>query len=331
MAFALAAAASGCVEDTEDRTVAEAALDEASITAQVQTLTASFIEMAATAPSGASPQARAEALTSVVSKLLDCGTTATATCAGSETCCGAHGGTGCDDQACQALVCAAHPDCCETEWSDICATKGLDVCDGTVVWIAMAEAGCSVRGREMWGTVTIDVGGEPESATVDWIDVTDGGVTVLGTTTASWAAGDERQITDTGTLTINSETEGPFRFHDTRTQTPTATGVRVEAGARCAALDADDVDCWTEQGAAACEQLEVDCATVESLATELTWTEPTPLEGGHQVTLRSDGWNRQVGLAYTHHDESSVQVSAEVRGIGHTLPRSTFQFEVHFP
>ncbi|MCW5899623.1 MAG: T9SS type A sorting domain-containing protein [Flavobacteriales bacterium] len=42
------------------------------------------------------------------------------------TCCTAHPGTGCSDAACQALICAADPFCCNTQWDGICAGAAVD-------------------------------------------------------------------------------------------------------------------------------------------------------------------------------------------------------------
>ncbi len=51
-------------------------------------------------------------------------------------CCTAHPGTGCEDAACQAAICAADPFCCDTSWDGLCAGAAVDnanaggVCDG---------------------------------------------------------------------------------------------------------------------------------------------------------------------------------------------------------
>ena len=52
------------------------------------------------------------------------------------TCCLAHGGTGCQDAACQAAVCAVDPTCCSVIWDAVCASFAIanatsgGVCEG---------------------------------------------------------------------------------------------------------------------------------------------------------------------------------------------------------
>ncbi len=50
-------------------------------------------------------------------------------------CCtpGGNGGLGCDNQACQDLICGQDAFCCNTSWDGICAGDAIDqcaVCDG---------------------------------------------------------------------------------------------------------------------------------------------------------------------------------------------------------
>jgi hypothetical protein len=40
-------------------------------------------------------------------------------------CCAAHGSTGCDDAACEAVICGFDPFCCDVEWDGICADAAL--------------------------------------------------------------------------------------------------------------------------------------------------------------------------------------------------------------
>jgi hypothetical protein len=47
---------------------------------------------------------------------------------GSSNCCEAHGGLGCDNAECQAVVCGADPFCCDTTWDGICAGEAADLC-----------------------------------------------------------------------------------------------------------------------------------------------------------------------------------------------------------
>ncbi len=52
-------------------------------------------------------------------------------CGGGTTCsncCSPNGGLGCDDPACEALVCAADPFCCDTAWDGICAGEAATLC-----------------------------------------------------------------------------------------------------------------------------------------------------------------------------------------------------------
>jgi hypothetical protein len=49
---------------------------------------------------------------------------------GVSTCCTPHGGSGCDDTGCEALVCAAVPVCCALDWDAACAAAAVDLCGG---------------------------------------------------------------------------------------------------------------------------------------------------------------------------------------------------------
>ena len=44
-------------------------------------------------------------------------------------CCIGNGSPGCDDQRCEAIVCAAFPNCCSLDWSDFCAGRAFHVCE----------------------------------------------------------------------------------------------------------------------------------------------------------------------------------------------------------
>lgn len=39
-----------------------------------------------------------------------------------------HSGTGCENAACEAVVCAADSFCCEVDWDTICAGEAQDLC-----------------------------------------------------------------------------------------------------------------------------------------------------------------------------------------------------------
>jgi len=43
-------------------------------------------------------------------------------------CCSANGTPGCDDPACEAVVCAIDPFCCDNEWDNFCADEAADLC-----------------------------------------------------------------------------------------------------------------------------------------------------------------------------------------------------------
>ncbi len=49
----------------------------------------------------------------------------------SSNCCVAHGGAGCDDPECQAIVCGIDPFCCDVAWDSICAGEAVEFCGGT--------------------------------------------------------------------------------------------------------------------------------------------------------------------------------------------------------
>ena len=44
------------------------------------------------------------------------------------TCCSSHSGPGCDDEACEAMVCAAWPSCCGSSWNPRCAEIAAVLC-----------------------------------------------------------------------------------------------------------------------------------------------------------------------------------------------------------
>ncbi len=46
-------------------------------------------------------------------------------------CCTPHGGLGCDNAPCEALVCAALPPCCLIGWDEACAAVAADLCGAT--------------------------------------------------------------------------------------------------------------------------------------------------------------------------------------------------------
>jgi hypothetical protein len=43
-------------------------------------------------------------------------------------CCVAHGGLGCDDPECEAIICDIDPFCCDVAWDSICADEALELC-----------------------------------------------------------------------------------------------------------------------------------------------------------------------------------------------------------
>ncbi|MFO0873807.1 MAG: hypothetical protein U0575_07520 [Phycisphaerales bacterium] len=49
---------------------------------------------------------------------------------GGSNCCFAHGGTGCDDPACTASVCAVDAFCCQVAWDGLCANEATALCGG---------------------------------------------------------------------------------------------------------------------------------------------------------------------------------------------------------
>ena len=49
------------------------------------------------------------------------------------SCCFPHPEVGCDDQACEDLMCLIDPFCCKREWDELCVDKAAvfcDVCEG---------------------------------------------------------------------------------------------------------------------------------------------------------------------------------------------------------
>ncbi len=53
----------------------------------------------------------------------------TSALAGGSDCCIPNGSPGCDDAACQDLICSQDPFCCETEWDGICADAAVEQCE----------------------------------------------------------------------------------------------------------------------------------------------------------------------------------------------------------
>ncbi len=43
-----------------------------------------------------------------------------------------HGGLGCDEAGCEALICGLDPFCCDVAWDDICAGEAIVECAGLV-------------------------------------------------------------------------------------------------------------------------------------------------------------------------------------------------------
>jgi hypothetical protein len=69
---------------------------------------------------------------------------------GGSNCCIAHGGLGCDDQACQDTVCAVDSFCCATAWDGICAGEAAmlcgDLCSSISFLTSPIECGQTVCG-----------------------------------------------------------------------------------------------------------------------------------------------------------------------------------------
>lgn len=83
------------------------------------------------AASSTSPDARRMAPTAVFAALAAMGVLTidpAASAAPPSNCCDDWGGKGCDDPACQALVCALDPYCCDTQWDFLCAGLANDLC-----------------------------------------------------------------------------------------------------------------------------------------------------------------------------------------------------------
>lgn len=66
----------------------------------------------------------------------------TGVCKLPSNCCQELPGVGCNDPDCQAMVCAADPFCCETQWDSICATAGGEMCGGCVAGCATVTPDC---------------------------------------------------------------------------------------------------------------------------------------------------------------------------------------------
>lgn len=51
-----------------------------------------------------------------------------AVCQGPSDCCVANGGAGCDDRACEKIVCFVNPLCCDAQWDALCADLANQMC-----------------------------------------------------------------------------------------------------------------------------------------------------------------------------------------------------------
>jgi hypothetical protein len=85
----------------------------------------------------------------------------------SSNCCVAHGGVGCDDAACEVLVCADVPLCCLIGWDINCAVAAADLCgalcDGPRLATFQLVDGVAVRG----GYAGLGPGGPPDDRDFD--------------------------------------------------------------------------------------------------------------------------------------------------------------------
>jgi hypothetical protein len=64
---------------------------------------------------------------------------------GTPYCCGANGGTGCEDAACQAVVCAVDPTCCSSVWDAVCA--GFAIANASSGGACSGVSNCPAEGE----------------------------------------------------------------------------------------------------------------------------------------------------------------------------------------
>jgi subtilisin-like proprotein convertase family protein len=65
-------------------------------------------------------------------------------------CCTANGGLGCNDAACEALICTGDPFCCNTEWDSFCAAAAVADCD-----VCAAPSGCTNTPEGQWPALAL--------------------------------------------------------------------------------------------------------------------------------------------------------------------------------
>jgi hypothetical protein len=78
----------------------------------------------------------------------------------SDDCCVPHDTPGCNDPACEALVCAIDPFCCDVEWDVICADEASSIC---------GICGCG-QGEEGGGGMMNDSGSQPTVINCVFVD-----------------------------------------------------------------------------------------------------------------------------------------------------------------
>ena len=96
---------------------------------------------------------------------------------GTSNCCVANGGIGCDDAACQDLVCAQDPFCCSAAWDGICAGEAATLCP------ALCPPGVPSYGTITPGTPTCgNFWADGSVRDTDWYSFTVGGAASVSVT-----------------------------------------------------------------------------------------------------------------------------------------------------
>jgi hypothetical protein len=73
-------------------------------------------------------------------------------------CCSANGGLGCDNDKCEATVCAADPFCCDVAWDGVCAAEAADLCGDLCVGGGSPLIACNDdTGGTLQSQITINV------------------------------------------------------------------------------------------------------------------------------------------------------------------------------
>ena len=133
---------------------------------------------------------------------VSCGAFDTSMCdAGGGACCAGNGTPGCDEQACEAAVCALDPFCCDVEWEVNCANEAIaePACVGAV--------GCPT-GMEVCGNDLLEIGEQCDNADLAGQDCVSLGFIDGGTLACAGDCTFDTSMCDTGSCCVPNGSPG---------------------------------------------------------------------------------------------------------------------------